>query len=77
MKKKDVSIGNVYLVTVSGKRARVRITGESPYGGWDGLNIDTRRKVRIKTAGRLQRQIADPDASVTTPQSEPEPETSD
>ena len=75
MKKQDVKIGKVYLVTVSGKRARVRLTGESPYGGWDGLNIDTRRKVRIKTAGRLQRQIDDPDAPATTPQPEPEPET--
>ena len=62
MKKNEVNIGNVYLVTVTGKQARVRITGKNPNGGWDGLNIDTKRKVRIKTAGRLQKEIADPDA---------------
>jgi len=73
MKKKDVTIGKVYLVTVTGKRARVRLTGENPHGGWDGLNLDTNRKVRVKTAGRLQREIADPDAAA--PESQPEPET--
>jgi len=60
MKKNQVTIGSIYQVNVSGKKARVRITGESPHGGWDGTNLDTKRKVRIKTAGRLQRQLADP-----------------
>ena len=72
MKKQDVKIGRVYLVTVSGKRARVRLTGENPNGGWDGRNIDTKRKVRVKTAGRLQREIADPDAPAAGSQPEPE-----
>ena len=72
MKKNQVTIGNVYTAKVSGKLARVRITGESPHGGWVGLNIDTKRKVRVKTAGRLQRQIADPDAPAAA--SKPEPE---
>ena len=62
MKKNEISIGKVYLVTVSGKRSRVRLTAENPNGGYDGLNIDTKRKVRVKTAGRLQREITDPDA---------------
>lgn len=62
MKKKDVKIGKVYLVTVTGKRARVRLTGKNANGGWDGLNLDTKRKVRVKTAGRLEREIADPEA---------------
>ena len=72
MKKQDVQIGKVYLVTVSGKRARVRLTNESPYGGYDGVNEDTHRKVRIKTAGRLQREIKDPEARPTLNQPEPE-----
>ena len=72
MKKNQVTIGNVYTAKVSGKLARVRITGESPHGGWDGLNIDTRRKVRIKTAGRLHRKITDPDAAAPESQTEHE-----
>ena len=75
MKKADVKIGKVYLAKVSGKRARVRITGESPYGGWAGINLDTRRKVRIKSAQRLQREISDPDPPAPESLPEPEPET--
>ena len=75
MKKADVKIGKVYMVTVSGNRARVRLTNENPDGGWDGLNLDTNRKVRVKTAGRLQMQIADPDAPAS--ENQPEPETAD
>ena len=72
MQKKDVKIGKVYLVTVSGKRARVRLTNESPYGGWDGVNEDTHRKVRVKTAGRLQREVKDPEARARQPEAAPE-----
>jgi len=77
MKKNQVTIGNVYTAKVSGNLARVRITGESPQGGWWGINLDTNRKVRIKTAGRLHRQIADPDAPAAAGEPEPEatPET--
>ena len=74
MKKNQVTIGNVYTAKVSGNLARVRITGENPHGGWDGLNLDTRRKVRIKTAGRLHRQIADPDAAPPSPEADAQPE---
>ena len=54
MKKSEVKIGEVYRVKVSGTIADVRITGESPYGGWDGVNVATKRKVRIKSAQRLR-----------------------
>jgi len=54
MKKSEVKIGEVYRVKVSGTIANVRITGESPYGGWDGVNVTTKRKVRIKSAQRLR-----------------------
>jgi len=54
MKKSEVKIGEVYRVKVSGNIANVRITGESPYGGWDGINVATKRKVRIKSAQRLR-----------------------
>ena len=76
MKKNQVTIGNVYTAKVSGNLASVRITSESPQGGWWGLNLDTNRKVRVKTAGRLHRQIADPDdpaaAGETAPETTPE-----
>lgn len=55
MKKSEVEIGRYYVVKVSGKLTRVKITGESPHGGWGGRNAATGRAVRIKTAGRLRR----------------------
>lgn len=58
MRKQDVTIGDEYVVKVSGKLVRVKITGESPYGGWDGRNLETGRDVRIRTAGRLRYAVA-------------------
>jgi len=54
VKKADVTIGSTYIVKVSGKLTKVRITRESPYGGWDGLNLATHREVRIRSAARLR-----------------------
>jgi hypothetical protein len=55
MKKQDVQIGSTYIVKVSGTLAKVRINGESPYGGWRGTNLATGREVRIRSAARLRR----------------------
>jgi hypothetical protein len=54
MKKNEVKVGTVYRVKVSGSVQDVRITGENPNGGWDGLNVATKRKVRIKSPQRLR-----------------------
>lgn len=54
MKKNDVKVGETYRVKVSGSVADVRITGENPHGGWDGVNVATKRKVRIKSPQRLR-----------------------
>lgn len=54
VKKRDVVLGKVYYVKVSGKVVRVKLTRESPYGGWDGVNLATGRAVRVRTAGRLR-----------------------
>ena len=54
MKKNEVKVGQTYRVKVSGSMANVRITGVSPHGGWDGVNVATNRKVRIKSAQRLR-----------------------
>jgi len=65
MKKSQVEIGATYIVKVSGKLTGVRITRESPYGGWDATNIATGRKVRIRGAQRLRRRQAKPGEWVT------------
>ena len=61
MKKSEVSIGGVYAAKVSGKVVPVRITGESPYGGWDGVNTKTNRSVRIRGAARLRCRLVGAD----------------
>ena len=54
MKKNEVNIGETYRSKVSGNVVDVRITAENPRGGWDGVNVATKRKVRIKSAQRLR-----------------------
>lgn len=54
MKKNEITIGGVYVAKVSGRIVPVRITGASPYGGWDGINTKTTRAVRIRSAARLR-----------------------
>ena len=57
MKKSQIKIGGTYTAKVSGFVVPVRILSESPHGGWVGMNILTKREVRIRTAGRLRREI--------------------
>ena len=57
MKKDEVQIGATYLVSVTGKLAPVRIVRENPHGGWNGVNVDTKREVRIKSAQRLRKRL--------------------
>lgn len=54
MKKKEIQIGHCYVAKVSSKLVKVRIDGESEYGGWNATNTVTFRPVRIKTAARLR-----------------------
>ena len=54
MKQTDVSIGGEYYAKVSGKKVVVRIDAENSWGGWDATNLATNKKVRIKSARRLQ-----------------------
>ena len=70
MKKKDVCIGGVYLAKVSGRLAKVRITGESRFGGWDAVNCETNRQVRIRGAQRLRSRRLDKPAAGTKPGTE-------
>ena len=50
----SVHIGSTYAARVSGKLATVRIECPSPYGGWDAVNVQTGRQVRIRTGRRLR-----------------------
>ena len=57
MKKADIQVGSTYIAKVSGVLAKVRITGESPHGGWRGTNLATGREIRIRSAARLRRPV--------------------
>jgi hypothetical protein len=54
VKKADVKIGGRYSAKVSDSLVVVRISRVSPYGGWDAVNEQTGRGVRIKSAQRLR-----------------------
>jgi len=54
MKKAEVQIGETYAVKVSGRIVLVRLDRESPFGGYDGTNLKTGRRVHVKTAARLR-----------------------
>lgn len=57
MKKQDVQIGKHYVAKVSGKLVPVAIVQENPMGGWNGINVQTGRGVRIRTAARLRHPV--------------------
>lgn len=57
MKKNEITIGGTYAAKVSGKVVPVRITAESRYGGWEAVNTQTRRTIRIRSAARLRRPV--------------------
>ena len=70
MKREQIEIGQVYRAKVTDKLVPVRIEAENPHGGWDGTNLNTNRKVRIKSAQRLRGPIAVPednDAATSKP----------
>ena len=59
MRRAEVQIGSTYIAKVSGVLAKVRITGESPYGGWRGKNLATGREIRIRSAARPRRPASE------------------
>ena len=54
MQKHNVRIGATYIVKVSGRLAKVRLTREHDRRGWYGVNLATGREIRIRTAARLR-----------------------
>jgi hypothetical protein len=61
MKKNDVQIGATYLVKVASNLVPVKITREHDSGGWEGTSVKTGKTIRIKTAQRLRKRLADPE----------------
>ena len=60
MKRQDVQLNQTYLVKVSGKLVPVAIVQANPLGGWNGVNLQTHRGVRIRSAARLRRPAVKP-----------------
>ena len=57
MKKNEVKIGGIYTAKVTNRLVQVRIDAESRYGGWDGTNLATNKKVRIKSPAKLREAV--------------------
>lgn len=57
MKDSQVQIGSTYAAKVSGKIVPVRIIAKSPYGGWDAVNTETGRQIRVRSGRRLRYEI--------------------
>lgn len=66
MLKKDVRIGGTYACKVSGNLTTVRITS-ARVKGWNAINTETNRPVRIPTAARLRGEVSPPSLSNTRP----------
>lgn len=64
MKKNEVQIGGTYIAKITNKLVEVRIDAASRYGGWDGTNLATGKKVRIKSPAKL-REAASGDTTST------------
>jgi hypothetical protein len=72
MKKREVVLGQVYAVKVSGRIQPVQVIAESPYGGWVGRNEQTGREVRIRSAAKLRSRLEKIDGK-WRPETEPRP----
>lgn len=57
MKKADVRVGAIYAAKISGRITHVRLEKDSQYGGWDAINLGTKRSVRIHTAAKLRYEV--------------------
>ncbi|MBP7946073.1 MAG: winged helix-turn-helix domain-containing protein [Verrucomicrobia bacterium] len=59
MKNSDVQMGATYLVKVADNLVPVKLTREHPSGGWEGVSVKTGKTIRIKSAQRLRKRLAD------------------
>ena len=54
MKKEDIEVSGLYTMKVGKNTTAIRITHENPHGGWNGININTNKPIRIRTASRIR-----------------------
>ena len=59
MKNSDVQIGATYLVKVADNLVPVKHVREHSRGGWEGTSAKTGKTIRIKSAQRLRKRLAD------------------
>jgi hypothetical protein len=58
VRKAEVTVGKVYIAKISNKLSRVRLDSKSVYrNGWEGTNLDTGRKVHIRSAAKLREEV--------------------
>jgi len=68
MKNSDVQVGATYLVKVADNLVPVKLVREHPSGGWEGVSAKTGKTIRIKSAQRLRKRLADASWSTSTPE---------
>ena len=57
MKKSEVQLGATYLARISNRLVGVKVDSTSKHGGWDGTNLFTGKKVRIKSPAKLREAV--------------------
>ncbi len=67
MKNSDVQIDATYLVKVADNLVPVKLTRAHPSGGWEGTSEKTGKAIRIKSAQRLRKRLADAAHEVEKP----------
>ena len=59
MRKAQVRVGGKYTAKVSGRLVTVQLVGEKAWtNGWDAVNLETGRKIHIKSAAKLREEVA-------------------
>lgn len=54
MQAKDIFVGQIYLVKISGKIQQVKIVKTCSNGGWMATNLATGRDIRLRTGARVR-----------------------
>lgn len=54
MQAKDIFVGQIYMVKISGKVQQVKIIKTCPTGGWMATNLATGRDIRLRTGARVR-----------------------
>jgi len=57
MKKNEVKLDGVYTAKVTNKVVQVRIDAVNRLGGWDATNLQTNKKIRIRSTTKLRSAV--------------------